>query len=111
MKCGVMLAIKDHPRWLWHAIDHTRGEILAYVFGDRKDAVFLELKVLLEPFGITRFYTDGWGAYERHLPPQQQYAILPLIPAHCRHSGWDAGIQQPRMASAWIPAYAGMTIA
>ena len=63
---------KDHPRWLWHAIDHTSGEILAYVFGDRKDAVFLELKALLEPFGITRFYTDGWGAYERHLSPQQQ---------------------------------------
>jgi len=35
------------------------GEILASVFGDRKDAVFLELKALLEPFGITRFYTDG----------------------------------------------------
>lgn len=63
---------KDQQRWLWHAIDHTSGEILAYVFGDRKDAVFLELKALLEPFGITRFYTDGWGAYERHLSPQQQ---------------------------------------
>ena len=21
----------------------------------------------LEPFGITRYYTDGWGAYERHI--------------------------------------------
>jgi insertion element IS1 protein InsB len=63
---------KDQQRWLWHAIDHASGEILAYVFGDRKDAVFLELKALLEPFGITRFYTDGWGAYERHLPPEQQ---------------------------------------
>ena len=20
---------KDHPRWLWHAIDHASGEILA----------------------------------------------------------------------------------
>src|SRR5215468_3183065 len=26
---------------------------------------------LLEPFGITRFYTDGWGAYERHIDPEQ----------------------------------------
>src|SRR5262249_28968730 len=25
--------------------------------------VFLQLKVLLELFGITRFYTDRWGAY------------------------------------------------
>lgn len=59
---------KEHPRWLWHAIDHRTGEILAYTFGDRKDAVFLKLKELLAPFGITRFYTDDWGAYERHLP-------------------------------------------
>ncbi len=63
---------KDQPRWLWHAIDHTSEEVLAHVFGDRKDTVFLELKALLEPFGITRFYTDGWGAYERHLFSQQQ---------------------------------------
>jgi insertion element IS1 protein InsB len=33
--------------------------------------VFLQLKALLEPFGITRFSTDGWGAYERHMAPEQ----------------------------------------
>ena len=37
------------------------------MFGRRKDDVFLKLQKLLEPFGITKFYTDGWGAYERHL--------------------------------------------
>lgn len=58
---------KSNPRWLWHAIDHRSGKVLAYVFGRRKDEVFLQLKELLEPFGIRRFYTDGWGAYERHL--------------------------------------------
>jgi insertion element IS1 protein InsB len=26
---------------------------------------------LLEPFGITRYDTDGWGAYERHVEPDQ----------------------------------------
>jgi insertion element IS1 protein InsB len=62
---------KAEPRWLWHAIDHHRGTVLAYVFGRRKDAVFLQLKGLLEPFGIHRFYTDGWGAYERHIDPAQ----------------------------------------
>jgi insertion element IS1 protein InsB len=25
------------------------------------------LKALLEPFGITRYHTDYWGAYTRHL--------------------------------------------
>ena len=42
------------------------------MFGRRKDTVFLKLKALLEPFGITRYYTDGWGAYERHLDADQQ---------------------------------------
>jgi len=45
--------------------------VLAYVFGERKDQVFLELKGLLEPFGISRFYTDDWGAYERNLDPEK----------------------------------------
>lgn len=59
---------KTNPRWLWHAIDRRTGQVLAYVFGRRKDKVFLQLKQLLEPFGIKRYCTDGWGAYERHLP-------------------------------------------
>jgi len=62
---------KAHPRWLWHAIDHHTGKVLAYVFGRRQDTVFLELKALLEPFGITRYFTDGWGAYERHVEAEQ----------------------------------------
>jgi insertion element IS1 protein InsB len=62
---------KANPRWLWHAIVHHSGKVLAYVFGRRKDKVFLKLKGLLEPFGITKFYTDGWGAYERHVEPEK----------------------------------------
>src|SRR4030095_10047291 len=54
-----------------HAIDHHTGKVLAYVFGRRKDSVFLRLQELLEPFGITKYYTDGWGAYERHLDAEQ----------------------------------------
>ena len=61
---------KKEPRWLWHALDHRTGKVLAYVFGRRKDEVFLQLKALLEPFGITRYYTDYWGAYERNLEPE-----------------------------------------
>jgi len=33
---------KDNPRWLWHAIDRGTGQVLAYVFGARKDSVFLQ---------------------------------------------------------------------
>jgi IS1 family transposase len=49
---------KGNPRWLWHAIDHHTGKVLSYVFGRRQDGVFLQLKALLEPFGLTRYYTD-----------------------------------------------------
>jgi insertion element IS1 protein InsB len=62
---------KANPRWLWHAIDHHTGQVLAYVFGRRQDTVFLALKTLLKPFGITRYFTDGWGAYERHVEAEQ----------------------------------------
>jgi len=62
---------KGNQRWLWHALDRCSGQVLAYVFGGRKDEVFLELKKLLLPFGIKKYCTDGWGAYERHIPPEQ----------------------------------------
>jgi insertion element IS1 protein InsB len=62
---------KATERWLWHAIDHHTGRVLAYVVGTRKDAVFLKLRALLAPFGITRYYTDKAGVYQRHLPPAQ----------------------------------------
>ena len=62
---------KAHQRWLWYAIGHATGRILAYVLGSRKDEAFIRLKMLLEPFGIRRFYTDDWGVYERHLDPEK----------------------------------------
>ena len=65
------VAKKSNPRWLWYAIDHQSGKVLAYVFGSRKDEVFLKLKALLEPFRITKYYPDSWGAYERHLNPEK----------------------------------------
>ncbi len=62
---------KTNQRWLWHAIDRITGKVLAYTFGQRKDEIFLKLKELLEPLGIKKYCTDGWGAYERHLPKEK----------------------------------------
>ena len=59
---------KAHQRWLWHAIDHLTGVVLAYGLGTRADAVFEQLHTLLQPFGLVHFYTDGAGVYKRHLP-------------------------------------------
>ena len=58
---------KANQRWLWYAIDHATNTVLAYMFGKRQDEVFQTLKALLEPYQIVRFYTDDWGAYQRHL--------------------------------------------
>ena len=64
------ISSKKRPRWLWEALDHQTGRIVAYTFGRRADRVLVKLKALLAPFGSRRFYTDGWGAYHRHLDPQ-----------------------------------------
>ena len=53
------VARKKPERWLWHAIDHQTGTILAYVLGQRQDRMFLKLKRMLKPFGINKFYTDN----------------------------------------------------
>lgn len=63
---------KKYQRWLWHAIDHQTGTILAFVLGRRQDRVFLKLKKLLKPFGITRLYTDNLKTYERHLSKEER---------------------------------------
>lgn len=49
------------------AVDHVTNTVLAYVFGKRMGVVFQDLKALLAPFNISRYFTDRWGAYERHL--------------------------------------------
>jgi insertion element IS1 protein InsB len=67
---GSFVGKKTEPRWLWHALDPRTGKVLAYVFGRRKDEGFVKLKKLLEPFDLTRYYTDDWGAYQRHLAPE-----------------------------------------
>ncbi len=61
---------KDNQRLLWLALDHQTRQVLAYTFGRRKDEVFKEFQKLMEPFGISVFYTDDWGSYERHIPSE-----------------------------------------
>jgi insertion element IS1 protein InsB len=58
---------KDQQQWLWHAIDHEQGSVLAYGCGTHEDDVFLQLQTWLRPFGISRFYNDHAGVSQRHL--------------------------------------------
>ena len=55
---------QEKPALAVARIDRRTGQVLAYVFGRRKNEVFLQLKKLLEPFGIKHYCTDGWRAYK-----------------------------------------------
>ena len=54
---------KGHQIWLWWAIDHDTGEVIAYWFGTREHKQLDKLKELLEPLEIGNVYTDGNYAY------------------------------------------------
>jgi insertion element IS1 protein InsB len=84
---------KANPRWLWHAIDHHTGQVLAYVFGRRQDKVFLRLQALLEPFGITRYYTDGWGTWRCTLNSRPKISWFKVEP--CNPLPWPAADRRP----------------
>lgn len=58
---------KAKQRWLWYAIEHKTGKILAYTFGKRKDYVFLKLRKLLEPFRVEMNYTENWISYSKYI--------------------------------------------
>ena len=50
MKCGRLSGTRATHAGSGMA-DHHTGKVLAYVFGRRKDEVFLQLKALLSPSG------------------------------------------------------------
>ena len=58
---------KAQQRWLWQAIDHLTGVVLAYGLGSRADEVCVEVQKLLKPFGLVHFYPAAAGVYERPL--------------------------------------------
>ncbi len=65
---GSLVGSKAHQRWLWPAIDHLTGVVLAYALGSRADTVFVKLQTVLTPCGLGHFYPDAAGVYKRHLP-------------------------------------------
>ena len=64
---------KKNQRWLWLAINHDNNEIIAYAFGRRQNKVFRKFKQMLDPLGITMYYTDDCGSYNQ-IPDEQHTA-------------------------------------
>ena len=54
---------KRHQIWLWWAIDHDTGEVVAFWFGSREHCNLDKLLELLLPLNIGKVYTDGNYAY------------------------------------------------
>ena len=50
---------KESERWLWHAIDHHTGKVLAYVVGTRKDAMFLARIIHEQKEDERKLYSTG----------------------------------------------------
>jgi insertion element IS1 protein InsB len=94
---------KATERWLWHALDHHTGTVLAYVMGTRKDAQFLQLNVLLAPLGITHYYTDKAGVYRRHLPPAQHMGgKLTMQKIECKHLTLPTRLKRLARKTLWF---------
>jgi insertion element IS1 protein InsB len=61
---------KETPCWLWHAINHDNGDLVAYVLGSRKHETLGELLDLLDLLDveITTVYSDDNYAYHEFMP-------------------------------------------
>ena len=71
MRCGRLSGTKATHAGSGMRSITTRERSWRMSLGGVKTTVFLQLKALLEPFGLTHFYTDYWGAYTRHLDPEE----------------------------------------
>ena len=59
---------KKNQRWLWLAICHSTGQIMAYCFGRRTDNAFEVLLKTLQHFKVKCFFSDDWGSYSKYIP-------------------------------------------
>ena len=61
---------KKTPCWLWHAINHENGDVVAYVLGSREHEMLWELLDLLATLNveIEVVYSDDNYAYHDIIP-------------------------------------------
>jgi hypothetical protein len=52
---------KKQPRWLWEALDHETGRVVAYAFGRREDRALLLLKALRARLAFAVFTPTAGG--------------------------------------------------
>ena len=64
-------SFKKTPCWLWHAINHENGEVIAYIIGSRAHDMLWQLTDLLYSLNlnISSVYSDDNFAYHDIIPP------------------------------------------
>jgi hypothetical protein len=72
---------KTNPRWLWHAIDHGSGKVLAYVFGRRKDSVFLQLQVVSHQ-RAAKYQRPAWRLSQGQKGLDERAIMASQAPSH-----------------------------
>lgn len=85
---GSFVRCKKAQRWLWWVEDAATGQVLAFVFGRRTHATFRRLQAVLAAagWGVSRWLTDAWGAYQACLPAEQlQTGKAPLQRLERKH--------------------------
>jgi insertion element IS1 protein InsB len=66
--------VENHAIFQHNSLQTKRLQLRVYsrtILPATLDEAFLKLKALLEPFGLAKYYTDYWGAYTRHLDPDE----------------------------------------
>ena len=61
---------KNQSCWLWHAINHDNGDVVAYVLGSRKIQSLEKLTTLISNLNlnISHIYTDNNFSYQEVIP-------------------------------------------
>lgn len=62
---------KKNQRRTWYAVERNTGVILARHNGRRTDKSCSLLMEKLSGFPVTRYYTDDWQSYRKHIPPSK----------------------------------------
>ena len=90
---------KAEPRWLWHAIDHHSGTVLAYVFGRRKDDGFSATERAVSTLLVSGDFTPMGGAPTSGISTQSSIRLAKSIRRKSRVNTSTADADQASHAS------------
>ena len=67
---------KTEKRWLWTAMCRRTRQVIAYVIGDRSEAIYLKLWLaILQAYKHCQIYSDFWNAYANIFPKETHQSV------------------------------------